>query len=107
MSNQTRATATVEVKLDTPIPFVWLGGEVKQGTYVQFEANQHGPGHYHLPNHDAATATLFAWDHSNQSLSVRIDGEWSPPLPDWCPTPPDGWDAHVQAFRETLKQVAK
>ena len=105
MSAQTGSEAVVEFMLDGPVTVTRSYGPVTiTGRRVIFRSYVHGPD-APVPNGEYACATIFADSNDNAEIATWDGGGDVPALPDWCPRPPDGWDAHVRAFRLALEGV--
>ena len=105
MSAQTGAEAVVEFVLEKPVTVTRSYEPVDiTGRRVIFRSYVHGPD-APVPNGEHGCVTLFAGSHDNVEVATWDGGGNVPVLPDWCPRPPDGWDAHVRAFRLALEGV--
>ena len=98
--NQTSAEAIVEFLLFEPVTVRRPGMADIVGDRVQWRTWV-GSADYAVPNCDHTGVTLFG-DKCNVDLGTRYDDGWEDLLPEWCPRPQEGWDAHVRAFRDSL-----
>ena len=103
-AHQSVVETTVNFVFDEPVTVTRsYDGSKIVGRRVEFRSYASGPD-APTPNFEYGCATLFTKDNDNAQFATQDGSRWIPALPDWCPKPPEGWDSHVRAFQDTLKE---